>query len=204
LNIAPDFLELYQLQQLLVHHHPDSEITLTNHNSGILLARLQKDELDLCLAFGPVPPQLPHLPICQVAMVLMVPASLGDGPVDLNEQCWIVNTDDCPFKEPLEQFWRSRTIVARATILAQDLSRKELVAQGLGIGFLEPQDGLSLISKGSGRRFGTYTLEVPLSIVYRDATLQTDAELLRQYIRNRYDTLPAVPSHIPTTTELQN
>jgi DNA-binding transcriptional LysR family regulator len=93
-NIAPDFLELYQLQQLLVDHHPDSEITLTNHNSGILLTRLQKDELDLCLAFGPVPTQLLHLPICQVAMVLMVPASLGDGPVDLNEQCWIVNTDD--------------------------------------------------------------------------------------------------------------
>jgi hypothetical protein len=79
-----------------------------------------------------------------------------------------------------------------------------LVAQGLGIGFLEPQDGLLLVSKGLGRRLGTYTLEVPLSVVYRDTTFQADAELLRQYIRNRYDTLPAVPSHIPTTLELQN
>ena len=190
LNIAPDFLELYQLQQLLVRHHPDSDITLTNQNSGTLLAGLDKGELDLCLAFGPVPPHLHTLPIHRVEMVLMVPAAQPMNLSDLSSQCWIVNTAGCPFKEPLEDFWRSHGITPRATLLAQDLSRRELVAQGLGIGFLEPQDGLALIDKGLGRRLGSFVIKIPLSVVYRNPAFQAEAGLLRHYVQERYEALP--------------
>ena len=190
LNIAPDFLQLYQLQLLLVRHHPDSDITLTNQNSGTLLAGLDKGELDLCLAFGPIPPHLHTLPVHPVEMVLMAPAALPVDLSDLGSQCWIVNTAGCPFKEPLEAFWRLHGITPRTTLLAQDLSRRELVAQGLGIGFLEPQDGLTLIDKGLGRRLGSFVITIPLSVVYRDPAVRALAGLLRNHVRACYEDLP--------------
>jgi len=194
LNISPDFLEFYQLQQLLMRHHPEGKVTMTNNNSGELLAGLRGDELDLCLAFGRVPEHLHALLVRQVEMVLMVPTALQVEPTALNDQCWIVNMADCPFKEPLEAFWRSYEITPHSTILAQDLSRRELVAQGLGIGFLEPQDGLGLIDRGLGRRLGNYTLKVPLWVVYRDLAFDADARLLQSYLQARYAKLPSLES----------
>lgn len=204
LNLTPDFLQLARLQQLLVRQHPASRVILTNHNSGTLLHSLQEGELDLCLAFGNVPPKLLSIPIRTVAMVLMVPTGLAIDHHDLSRQCWIVNTADCPFKPPLEEFWRMHRIIPKTTILAQDLSRKELVAQGLGIGFLEPQDGLALITSGLGRRHGTYSLEVPLSAVYREPAFAADAELLRSYIQDRYDRLMTETANTPVMVENRN
>lgn len=123
-------------------------------------------------------------------MPLMIPAALTNTPADLNQACWVINAADCPFREPLEEFWRTQGMQPRSTILAQDLSCRELVAQGLGIGFLEPQDGLTLIRKGQARWHGEFFLEVPLWVVYQDQALQADAEHLRRYVQQRYEALP--------------
>lgn len=192
LNIAPEFVELFHLKKLLEQHHPDNEISLTTQNSGILLENLGKDELDLCLAFGRIPSHFQKLLICRVQMPLMVPASLESSLSDLSRECWIINAAGCPFKEPLEEFWREHGIQPQSAILAQDLSRKELVAQGLGIGFLEPQDGLALIRKGQARRHGEYFLEVPLWVVYLGPAFCADAVRLQNYVRMRYESLPPI------------
>jgi len=188
-NIGPDFIELLQLKQLLEQHRADSKITLTNHNSGVLLSHLEKGELDLCLAFGKVPEHLRTLPVRRVQLMLMVPVTLAEHLTDLSRACWIVNTDGCPFKEPLDSFLQAHGISPQSTILAQDLSRKELVAQGLGIGFLEPQDGISLLRKGLAIRHGDAFLEVPLWVVYRDPAFGEDAKRLQCYIQERYDSI---------------
>jgi len=134
----------------------------------------------------------------------MVPTAVQVEPTALSDLCWIVNTADCPFKEPLEAFWRSYGITPHSTLLAQELSRRELVAQGLGIGFLEPQDGLGLIDRGLGRRLGNYTLEVPLWVVYRDPTFEADARLLQSYLQARYATLQSLEGHAQSApNELQ-
>lgn len=192
LNIVPEFIDMLQLKRLFERRHPDHDITLTNHNSGVLLESLSKSELDICLAFGRVPEQFPRLLIRNVRMVLMVPTTLPDSLTDLSRACWIVNTAGCPFKEPLDQFFKAHNITPQSTILAQDLSRRELVAQGLGIGFLEPQDGIALMQKGLARHHGDFFLEIPLWVAYRDPAHREDAEQLQRYIRNRYDTLPSL------------
>lgn len=190
LNISPDFIQLFQLKKLLEQHHPKNEIVLTNHNSGMLLERLKQGELDLCLAYGQVPDRFQKLLICEVQMPLMIPVHLQHE-ADLSRECWIINTTDCPFKGPLEKFWHTQGMQPQSTILAQDLSRKELVAQGLGIGFLEPQDGLSLIKTKQARQHGQYFLTISLWVVFLDPSFQPDAERLQSYVRMKYDTLSA-------------
>jgi len=189
LNIGSEFIGLRQLKDLLEHSNAGREVTLANHNSGELLERLEKGELDLCLAFGKVPGHFARLLIRRVRLVLMVPVTLAENLTDLSRACWIVNTDGCPFKEPFDSFLQAHGITPRSTILAQDLSRKELVAQGLGIGFLEPQDGLVLARKGLARRHGDSFLEVPLWVVYRDPAFEDDANRLQRYVQERYDAI---------------
>lgn len=188
INLSPEFLELSRLKDLLDQRRPGSRTLLVNHNSSVLLGLLAANELDLCLAFGKVPDHFRRLPIRRVRMALMIPRSLDDGR-NLEEQCWIINTANCPFKAPLEEFWRVRGMRPQATLTAQDLSRREMVAQGLGIGFLEPQDCLALTGAGLARQHGEHWLEVRLWVVFADDGLQKDAEFLQQYIGERYDRL---------------
>lgn len=203
LNISPDFIELFQLKKLLEQHHPKNEILLTNQNSGTLLERLNNGELDLCLAFGLVSDRFQKLLIRNVQMPLMIPVHLQRNLSDLNKECWIINSSGCPFKNPLEDFWRTQGIHPESTILAQDLSRKELVAQGLGIGFLEPQDGLSLINTGQARQHGSHFLKISLWVVFLDPSFQPVAEQLQSYVQIRYASLrcPASPAMQPGDME---
>lgn len=194
LNIGPEFIELRSLKELLERCRPGSDVTLTNHNTGVLLDSLAKRDLDICLAFGTVPEHLTKLLIRNVRMILMVPVDFSEHPADLSRACWVINTANCPFKAPLEDFFRAHGITPQSTILAQDLSRKDLVAQGLGIGFLEPQDGLALVRKGLARRHGDSFLEVPLWVVYRDPAFREDAERLRDFIKKKYEALPSFSS----------
>ena len=188
LNISPDFIELFRLKSLLDERHPKNKTVLINHNSSILLGRLASGELDLCLAFGEVPERFRKLFVRNVRMSLMIPTSLDDGE-NLNRKCWIINTADCPFKPPLEEFWRVQGIIPRSTFLAQDLSRKEMIAQGLGIGFLEPQDCLSLTKAGLARQHSEHFLEVGLWVVFQDGDFGPTAEFIQQYVRLKYDSL---------------
>ncbi|SHO51883.1 LysR family transcriptional regulator [Desulfopila aestuarii] len=197
LNIAPDFLQLFQLKNMLEQYHPNREIVLINHNSGHLLDLLYKKELDLCLAFGSIPEHLQKILIRKVQLPLMLPQNLPDDLPDLNELCWIINTQGCPFADPLKAFWRAHTIRPQSTILAQDLSRKELVAQGLGIGFLEPQDALALSRNSQGKRYGEYCLTIPLWVVFQDEIFRDVAEHLQHHVQARYDTLPPCPNGYP-------
>lgn len=189
LNISPDFIELFHLKKLLEQHRPNNETVLTNNNSGVLLNQLVNGELDLCLAFGEVPDRMQKLLIRNVQMPLMIPAKLPGDSLQLSRECWIINTAGCPFKGPLEEFWRVRDIQPQSTILAQDLSRKEMVAQGLGIGFLEPQDGLTLTKMGLARRHRAHFLQISLWVVFLDSSFRLVAELIQQYIQMRYDNL---------------
>lgn len=189
LNISADFIELFQLKQLLEQQHPHNETVFTNHNSEVLLQQLVNGELDLCLAFGEIPARTHTLLIRSVRMPLMIPAQLPDDLLQLNRECWIINTAGCPFKRPLEEFWRVHDILPQSTILAQDLSRKEIVAQGLGIGFLEPQDGFALQRTGLVRKHRSHFLEIGLSVVFVDNSFRSVAELVRNYLRTRYDDL---------------
>lgn len=197
LNIAPGFLRLFQLKKMLEQYYPNREILLTNHNSGHLLDHLCKKELDLCLAFGNIPDHLHKIMIRQVELPLMIPENLPDNLPNLNEQCWIINTNGCPFADPLKAFWRSHSIQPQSTIPAQDLSRKELVAQGLGIGFLEPQDCLSLIKKAQGKRYGEYSLVIPLWVVFQDEIFRAVAQHLRNHVQTRYDSLSPLTTDSP-------
>lgn len=204
LNVAPRFVELFHLKELFEHHYPDSQISLTNQNSGALLESVGKGELDLCLAFGRIPGHFHKLLIREVRMPLMIPAALAESIHDLSRECWIINTACCPFKEPLEEFWRVHGVTPRSTILAQDLSRKELVAQGLGICFLEPQDALALIQSKQGRAYGEYFLEVPLWVVFQDAALQPKAERLQHYVQMRYDSLSSFSGNRCTVSAVED
>lgn len=194
LNIGPEFIELRQLKQLLEHHRPAGDVTFTSHNSGVLLEQLEKGELDVCLAFGKVPAHLAKLLVRHVQLVLMIPEPLAETLTDLSRACWVVNTEGCPFKEPLDNFLLAHKITPQSTILAQDLSRRELVAQGIGIGFLEPQDGLALAQKGLARRHGDSSLAVLLWVTYRDPAFREDAERLQRYVQEVYDRLPSFAS----------
>ncbi len=189
LNISPEFIELFQLKQLLEQQHPHNEVVFTDRNSGVLLQQLVKGELDLCLAFGDVPDSMHTLLIRNVRLPLMIPAKLAGDLIDLNHACWIINTAGCPFKRPLEEFWRAHGIQPHSSILAQDLSRKEIVAQGLGIGFLEPQDGFALEKSGLAGRHPAHFLEICLTVVFLDNSLRSAAELVRNYLCMRYDDL---------------
>lgn len=139
---------------------------LTNNNSGVLLDQLANGELDLCLAYGEVPGGMQKLLIRNVHMPLMISAKLTGDSLQLSRECWVINTAGCPFKSPLEEFWRVQDIQPQSTILAQDLSRKEMVAQGLGIGFLEPQDGLALTKMGLARKHRAHFLQISLWVVF--------------------------------------
>ncbi len=188
LNISPDFIELFRLKTLVEERHPRNRTVLTNHNSRVLLGQLAAGELDLCLAFGEVPEHFRKLLVRRVRMPLMIPMSLQNGE-NLDGKCWIANTADCPFKASLEEFWRLYGIVPRSTILSQDQSRKEMVAQGLGIGFLEPQDCLSLTTAGLARQHGEHFLEVSLWVVFQDEGYAETAQFLQQYVQRKYDGL---------------
>jgi DNA-binding transcriptional LysR family regulator len=188
-NISPDFIELFDLKKLLEQHRPNNDPVLTNNNSGVLLDQLANGELDLCLAFGEVPDRMHKLLIRKVQMPLMIPAKLAGDSLHLSRECWVINTAGCPFKSPLEEFWRAHDIQPQSTILAQDLSRKEIVAQGLGIGFLEPQDGLALTKKGLAGKHLSHFLEIDLWVVFLDNGFRLVAELLQNYLRMRYDNL---------------
>jgi DNA-binding transcriptional LysR family regulator len=186
LNVSPEFLQLSRLKKLVEDHYPGRNILLTNLNSDQLLDKLQRKELDLCLAFGEVATGFQKLFIHDVSMPLMVPTSRLAEIDDLGSECWIINTENCPFRIPLEQFWQSLNIMPTSTIQSQDLSRKEIVAQGMGVGFLEPHDGLYLIRTGQAKRLESHQLTVRLSVVYLDNIFQNLAELLREYISLRY------------------
>ena len=199
LNISPDFSELFTLRNTLAQYFPNREIVLINHNSGNLLDHLRRKELDLCLAFGDVPDHFRKVLVRMVHMPLMIPQSLPDDLDNLSNQCWIVNSPGCPFAEPLKTFLRAHAIHPQATIMAQDLSRKELVAQGLGIGFLEPQDCLSLMKKSQGKRYREYCLTIPLWVVFQDEAFRDVAEHLQSHVQACYDALPALPT-VPSVT----
>lgn len=205
LNISPDFIELFHLKKLLEQHRPNIETVLTNNNSGILLDQLASGELDLCLAFGEIPGSMHKLLIRNVQMPLMIPAKLAGESLQLSRECWVINTAGCPFKSPLEKFWRVHGIQPQSTIPAQDLSRKEIVAQGLGIGFLEPQDGLSLMKMGLARKHRSHYLEISLWVVFLDNGFRLVAELLQKYLRMRYDNLDlTVAGTIPEIENEEN
>ena len=189
-NLSPDFLELHQLKALLFEQTSHRDIVLTHHNSSPLLDMLARDELDMCLAFGTIPDRFATIRIDQVELPLMVWQRLPQALPDLSSLCWIVNSDDCPFARPTKDFWHTHGIRPESTILAQDLSRRELVAQELGIGFLEPQDGLALIRSGLGRNHDGHHIGVPLWVVFHDETLRPAAAALAESIRSRYAALP--------------
>lgn len=203
LNISPDFIELFHLKSLLDERHPRNKTVLINHNSSVLLGQLAGGELDLCLAFGEVPERFRKLFIRNVRMSLMIPISLDDGE-SLDRKCWIINTADCPFKPPLEEFWRVQGIIPRSTFLAQDLSRKEMIAQGLGIGFLEPHDCLSLAQAGLARQHSEHFLEVGLWVVFQDGDFRPTAEFIQQYVRSKYECLAGTVHSQPTISRWQS
>lgn len=94
-------------------------------------------------------------------------------------------------------------IQPQSTILAQDLSRKEIVAQGLGIGFLEPQDGLTLMKMGLAGKHRSHFLEIGLWVAFLDNGFRLVAELLQKYLRMRYDNLDlTVAGTTPKTNTL--
>jgi DNA-binding transcriptional LysR family regulator len=188
LNLSPDFIELSRFKSLLEQRHPNQKTVFGNHNSSVLLVKLASGELDLCLAFGEIPERFQKLFIRKIRMPLMLPLSMGDGE-DLTGKCWIVNTADCPFKPPLEEFWKKQGIIPQSVILSQDLSRKEMVAQGLGVGFLEPQDGLYLIQNGVARQHGEFFLEIGLWVVFQEDRLRPIADFLQHYVQLRYESL---------------
>ncbi len=64
-----------------------------------------------------------------------------------------------------------------------------MVAQGLGIGFLEPQDGLALTKMGLARKHRAHFLQISLWVVFLDSSYRLVAELLQNYIQMRYDNL---------------
>lgn len=187
LNVSPEFLELSLLKKLIESHHVGRNVSLTNLNTDQLLDKLGRKELELCLAFGEIPDGLEKLLIREVTMPLMIPCSWQRNIDDLAAECWIINTENCPFRNPLQQFWKVEDISPKTTIQAQDLSRKEIVAQGMGIGFLEPQDCLNLIRTGQARRHEFHEITVSLSVVYLDRSCQSLAELLQEYINMKYE-----------------
>lgn len=187
LNISAEFIELGRLKTRLEERQPGNRTVLVNHNSRVLLGQLASGELDLCLAFGEVPERCRKLLIRQVRLPLMIPTHVDDD--DLAQQCWIINTADCPFRPPLAEFWKVQGLVPRSTMLAQDLSRKEMIGQGLGIGFLEPQDCLSLTRAGLARQHPDHFLEVGLWVVFRDDCFAPTAEFIQRYVQSRYDRL---------------
>jgi DNA-binding transcriptional LysR family regulator len=189
LNISPDFIELFHLKKLLARHHPHKETVLASQNSADLLKKLGDGDLDVCLAFGRVPDHLHRLLVRNVRMPLMIPANLPGESLQLDRECWIINTAGCPFKPPLEEFWRVHAIHPQSTILAQDLTRKEIVAQGLGIGFLEPQDGLALMKTGLAKKHRHHFLQISLSVVFLDNRFASTAELIQRYLQMRYEQL---------------
>lgn len=187
-NISPLFLQLSQLTQLLQERFPAKKILFTDSTSHSLLRQLEDRELDLCLAFGVIPEHFRKQTVCQVLLPLMVPVSWSSN-LDLRRIPWIAGTRDCPFQKKVEEFWGQQGITPESKIFAKDSSQKELVGQGLGIGFLEPQDALALIDSGLAEREIRHLLEIPLSVVYSEKVDTSIVGFLCAYVAGRYDTL---------------
>ncbi|MFH0781184.1 MAG: LysR family transcriptional regulator substrate-binding protein [Pseudomonadota bacterium] len=187
-NISPQFLQLSQLTQLLQERFPAKKILFTDSTSRSLMRQLEDRDLDLCLAFGPIPDHFRRQEVRKVFLPLMVPVSFGSK-LELQRIPWIAGTKDCPFKKKVEEFWEQKGITPETKILAKDSSQKELVGQGLGIGFLEPQDALALIDSGLAELHLRYLVEIPLSVVYLEKVYTPIIEWLCTYVVGRYDTL---------------
>lgn len=188
-NLSPDFLQLSTLTRKLQRNHSDKQLCLTKNNSGILLQQLEKEELDICLAFGDIPDRFVQQIVCRVRLVLMTPLSMTSEVIDLRRICWVISTRDCPFQKALEKFWKQNNITPYSTIISQDSSRNELISQGMGIGFLEPQEAAALEEQNLAKQIEGYFLDVPLSIVYRSESFRPVVEHLCRYIRTIYGNL---------------
>ena len=188
-NISPDFLRLSQLTELLQVRYPSQKIILATANSGTLLQQLAIKELDLCLAFGEVSAHFKRAAVGHVRLPLMVPAAMYHKNLDLHHSRWIIGSSGCPFQKRVEEFWREQRITPHTRIIAKDSSQKELVSQGLGLGFLEPQDGLALVDSGLAVQYDGHYLNISLAVVYTQALFTQAAELLCKYVAARYEAL---------------
>lgn len=188
-NLSPGFIDLLQLKSDLEQFNINGEVTLINHNTGILLESLGAGKLDACLAFGTVPSQFRKVLTREVHLMLTASSSIPEKSIDLSSHCWIINSDDCPFAQPNQLFWQAYAISPQSTILSQDQSRKDLVAQGLGIGFLEPQDSLDLINRGLGYHVHGHTVAVPLWIAFLEDNALPVVDFLKKVINRRYEVL---------------
>lgn len=191
-NIGPQFLQLAELTQLLQKKFPEKKLHFTDSTSHSLLQQMDAGALDLCLAFGDIPRHLRKQLICKVHLPLMLPAIFGAGDIDLQRSPWIAGTGNCPFQKKVEAFWQQQGIVPQTTIVAKDSSQKELVGQGLGIGFLEPQDAVALIDGGFARCHPQHFLEIPLSVVYSEKIQEPIVGVLRTYVAACYAPLDSL------------
>ncbi|KZN66072.1 hypothetical protein N473_10915 [Pseudoalteromonas luteoviolacea CPMOR-1] len=173
LNREASTLRVAELVNALINHCPGIELELHALNTGQILEKVTKGELDGGFVYGDGVPALCHIELAQQAITTIVPTSFDVSTVhsvyDLAELPWISVGEHCPFDAALKK--KVNQPVKSQVQSTDNASRASLVANGVGVSFIELDVAQVMVAAKQAQRLTLLDFELPLNLVAKSSAL---------------------------------
>ncbi|MDK1288815.1 LysR family transcriptional regulator [Pseudoalteromonas umbrosa] len=173
LNRDASTLRIAELVKALVHRCPGIELELHALNTGQILEKVSRGELDGGFVYGDISPDLFHTELALQPITTIVPTSFDITAIqsiyELAELPWITVGEQCPFDTALQK--RITQSIKSQVKSADNTSRASLVEQGVGASFVELEVAQAMVTAKQAQRLTLLDFEIPLSLVAKKSGL---------------------------------
>ena len=173
INQPSQSLKISELYHNLLENCPGISLTITPSVSGVILEQIKSQALDGGYIYGDVPEEFTGIVVKHVAITTIAPKGFVTAKINIANELadfdWITMDKYCPFDTVLKQ--KLGTKIHAKIQSSDELSRLDLVRNGVGLSFLELTTAQHHQMLGEVELFSELDFSLPLNFVVQTKRL---------------------------------